>query len=439
MPQFAYHSHFDTREGERFRTMPLFVLGINHNTAPVEIREKVAFDPDDIPAVLSDLKAADGVSEVMVLSTCNRTEIIGDGDDQAPGWLRSWLGERLRLDAAVNDALFELRGLEAARHLFRVASGLDSVILGEPQIAGQLKDSYRTASSHGTTGQTLDRACSSAFSTAKRVRTQTAIGENPVSVAYAAVSLAQRLIDRFNRHTAVLIGAGDTIELVARHLSAARIGQLFVANRSLDNATSVARRNNGIGLSLAELDNVLHEADIIVSSTASPEPVVSQARMRAALARRRRRQPVFIADIAVPRDIEPTVAELDDIYLYTVDDLQGVISENLEARREAAVDAEKLIEDSLNRFAAAQRTLSAVPLIKSLRGRSETLRDEVLDEARRRLAQKGPEEALDYLAHTLTNKLLHTPSESLRRAAGEQDQRLLDAARALYRLDDDQS
>ncbi|MEL7537321.1 MAG: glutamyl-tRNA reductase [Pseudomonadota bacterium] len=415
--------------------MPLFVLGINHNTAPVEVRERVVFDPADIPDVVAALRSSAGVDEAMVLSTCNRTEIIGYGDNGAAGSARRWLVESQSLDTATQSSLFELIGTQATRHLCRVAAGLDSVVLGEPQIAGQLKDAYRHARDLSSAGPVLDRACRFAFSTAKQIRTETAIGENPVSVAYAAVSLASNLLDRFDRLTALLVGAGETVELVARHLHRQKIGRLFVANRTVETAEQLANEFGGVGLGLHAIDSVLPDADIVVASTRSPDPIISTAAMASALGRRRRRQPVFVADIAVPRDIEAGVADLADIYLYTVDDLQGVITESLAARQKAAVDAEKLIDGALEKYEASARAVEAAPLIRAVRQRAEVLRDDILLAARRRAETKGPDEALTYLANTLTNKLLHAPSDAIRRAAEADDDDLLRAVEALFDVD----
>ncbi|MEM8984491.1 MAG: glutamyl-tRNA reductase [Pseudomonadota bacterium] len=412
--------------------MPLFVLGINHNTAPVEIRERVVFDPADIPSVVAALRGDAGVDEAMVLSTCNRTEIIGYGGNGAAGSTRDWLVTKLGLDSTTSESLFELDGLDVTRHLCRVAAGLDSVVLGEPQIAGQLKDAFRQARELESAGPVLDRACRFAFTTAKQIRTETAIGENPVSVAYAAVSLATNLLDRFQKLTALLIGAGETIDLVARHLHRQNIGRLFIANRTAANAEALASEFGGVGLGLSAIDTVLADADIIVASTRSPEPIITTAAMAAALKKRRRRQPVFVADIAVPRDIEPGVASLTDIYLYTVDDLQGVITESLAARKKAAVDAEKLIDGALSKYEADNRTIEVAPIIREVRARAEHLRDDVLTAARRRAETKGAEEALEFLANTLTNKLLHAPTDAIRRAAEADDQEMMSAVIDLF-------
>ncbi len=417
--------------------MPLFILGINHNTAPVEIRERIVFDESDLPAALQATAAVPGVRESVIVSTCNRTEIVCDLETAAEGPLTDWLNHYHGLGDKLSDCLFQAREEEAARHLFRVACGLDSVIIGEPQITGQLKDAFRHAQDSGRAGPRLTRLFQHAFSVAKKVRTDTTIGSSPVSVAYAAVTLARRIFSKFEKHTALLVGAGETIELVARHLHGHRIGRLFIANRSLPRARELAAEFGGFALPLSELPGTLPEADILISSTASPVPLISAADMKRAL-ELRKRKPIFACDIAVPRDIEPAVAEFEDVYLYTVDDLQHVIEDGLQSRKAAAEEAQRIVEFELERFHNAERVLDAVPLIKSIRGRGEDLKQEVLDQARRKLANGAdPEAALQFLASTLTNKLLHKPSERLRQAGEESDEAIMRSARELFGLADD--
>ncbi len=419
--------------------MPLFILGINHNTAPVDIRERIVFDESDLPDALTATGSLPGVNESVIVSTCNRTEIVCHLENRAETGLVDWLNNYRGLDERLADCLFQARDEAAARHLFRVACGLDSVILGEPQITGQLKDAFRHAQSHGRAGPRLTRLFQHAFSVAKKVRTDTTIGSSPVSVAYAAVSLAHQIFARFEKHTALLVGAGETIELVARHLHGHKIGRLFIANRSLPRARALAAEFGGFALPLSELPGTLPEADILISSTASPEPLISAADMKRAL-ELRKRKPVFACDIAVPRDIEPAVAEFEDVYLYTVDDLQGVINDGMQSRKAAADEAERIIEFELERFHNAERVLDAVPIIKSIRGRGEELKHEVLEQARRRLANTGdPEAALQFLASTLMNKMLHKPSERLRQAGEESDETIMLSARELFGLGDDGS
>jgi glutamyl-tRNA reductase len=315
--------------------------------------------------------------------------------------------------------------------MLRVASGLDSMILGEPQILGQMKTAYQLADSAGTLDIHLRRLYQHTFSVAKQVRTDTEIGASPVSVAFAAVSLARQIFGDLSRHTALLIGAGETIELAARHLHEKGLGRMIVANRTLERAHALAGEFDGYAISLSELSAHLAEADIILSSTASPVPVVGKGSMETAL-RQRKHRPVFIVDIAVPRDIEPEIGDLEDVYLYTVDDLHEVIEENLKSRQDAAKQAEEIIDVQAGHFMGWLRSLDAVSTICEYRGEAQRLRDEVLAKSRQQLAQgKEPGDVLAYLAHTLTNKLIHTPSANLRQAGYEGKQELVEAARQL--------
>jgi glutamyl-tRNA reductase len=315
--------------------MPLHILGLNHNTAPVEIREQVILAGDDCARALRELVQLPGIGEAVALSTCNRTEFYVEGGPGGDEALRSWLVRDRQLNAQTGNALYALDDDAAIRHLFRVACGLDSMVLGEPQILGQLKDAFRLAESAGTVGRQLNRLFQHTFSVAKKVRTDTEIGASPVSVAYAAVSLANQFFAGFSQHTALLIGAGTTIELVARHLTGKGIGRLFVANRDIARAHNLATQFGGFALPLSELDGTLPEADMLISSTASPDVVVTLQQMKKAI-RQRRRKPIFAVDIAVPRDLDPAIRELDDVYLYSIDDLDQVVMEG-QSNRQAAV------------------------------------------------------------------------------------------------------
>ena len=414
--------------------MPFKILGLNHTTAPVEIREQVVFSGEEITRALSDLVRLEGVGEAVVLSTCNRTEIYADIDKNADSVLLDWLKSDQQLSGEASNALFAKQDDEAIRHLFRVACGLDSMVLGEPQILGQLKDAYRVADSAGTVGSTLARLFQHTFSVAKKVRTDTEIGGHPVSVAYAAVSLAGQFFSAFHQHTALLVGAGSTIELVARHLTGKGIGRLFVANRSIDRAQMLANQFDGFALPLSELEGTLPEADIIISSTASPDYIVSRDDMAQAIVQRKRR-PVFAVDIAVPRDLDPAISELRDIYLYTVDDLQKVITEGQTNRESAALDAHRILDEETERYLSVQRAREVVPLITALRDRGDVLRDEVLAQARRRLAKGADsDEVLEYVTASLLKKLLHQPSVRLREAGESADTEIIEAARQLFGL-----
>lgn len=412
--------------------MALIALGINHRTAPVEIRERIAFPPDRIGQALRDLVQLPDVREAAILSTCNRTELYCelDVDDAEP--LVAWLAAHHQLPVEqLRPYMYVYREQEAVRHVLRVAAGLDSMILGEPQILGQMKDAYQSASRAGTVATLLSRLFQHTFSVAKQVRTDTAIGASPVSVAFAAVSLARQIFGDLERHTALLVGAGETIELAARHLREQRLGRAIVANRTVERAHSLAGEINGYAIALDELPAHLAEADIVISSTAAPRPILLRDAVEAAL-KKRRHKPMFMVDIAVPRDIDPSVGELEDVYLYTVDDLQEVIQENMRSRQDAARQAQEIIDVQAGHFIGWIRSRDAVPTIRAFRSQAEQLRDQVLEKARQQLLQgKDAEEILDYLANTLTNKLLHGPSTSLRQAGYEGRTDLLAAAREI--------
>lgn len=417
--------------------MRLQILGLNHNTAPLEIREQVVFAGDEVGRAVARLKELQGVDEAVLLSTCNRTEfyvITSDGGrDRLQGWLRDERG----LDPGFADSLFTLDEDEAIRHIFRVACGLDSMVLGETQILGQLKDAVRAAQDSGTMGPQLDRLFQHTFSVAKKVRTDTEIGANPVSVASAAVRLAQQFFANFEKHTALLVGAGVTIELVAKHLAGKGIGRLFVANRDVGRARNLASGFGGYAVPLSELDGTLPEADILITSTAAPEPIISKEQFQAAM-KVRKRKPVFAVDIAVPRDIAPDAAEIDDVYLYTIDDLQKVIQDGQSSREAAAVDANRILDDEIRRYLTIQRAKQVSPLIVALREQGETIRDRVMRDAMRRL-DKGVDsrEVIEYATASLMKKLLHNPSVRLREAAENEDAGIIDATRNLFGIDDD--
>jgi glutamyl-tRNA reductase len=415
--------------------MTLLTFGVNHKTAPVAIRERVTFGPDIIVAALRSLLEQPGVEEAVILSTCNRTElycVVSDPSEEPLGrWMSSFHGLRPN---EMHPFLYVHCDRLAVRHLLRVASGLDSMVLGEPQIFGQVKAAFQTAQESGATGKLLGRLFQHAFSVAKQVRTDTAIGSSPVSVAFAAVSLARQIFTELEHQTALLLGAGETIELAARHLHQNGIGRIVVANRTVERAHSLASQFDGFAIALTEIPHHLPEADILIASTASPLPVLGKGTVETALKKRKHR-PIFMVDLAVPRDIEPEVAELDDVYLYTIDDLAEVIEENRRSRIEAAVEADEIIEYHTAEFLSWLRSLDAVDLIQSYRQRAEHLRDDVLCRALRMLENgKSAEESLGFLAHTLTNKLLHAPSSRLRQAGRDGQVDLLEAANEIFQL-----
>ncbi len=414
--------------------MPLHILGLNHNTAPVEIREQVVFTGDEIDRALAQIVALEGVVEAVALSTCNRTEFYVETDDAGLQLVRAWLQQDQDLSESACESLFTLNKEEAIRHLFRVACGLDSMVLGEPQILGQLKDAFRQAEQQGTVGSQLSRLFHHTFSVAKKVRTDTEIGSSPVSVAYAAVNLASQFFSTFSQHTALLIGAGVTIELVAKHLYGKEIGRLFVANRDIGRAQKLASHFDGFALPLSELEGTLPEADILISSTASTEPVVSFEQMKHAIKARRHR-PVFAVDIAVPRDLDPEIRKLDDVYLYTIDDLDKVIMEGQSNREAAAVDANRILLDETQRYLSIERSKEVAPIITALRDHGDGLREQVLEQARRRLAKGADsDEVIEYVTSALLKKLLHQPSVRLREAGEKSDKEFIKIVSDLFGL-----
>jgi glutamyl-tRNA reductase len=415
--------------------MPLHILGLNHNTAPVEIREQVAFAGDDIDRALGELQKLNGIAEIVLLSTCNRTEFYIETTEDGLNFLKSWLNDDQSLEQPAQAALFTLTTEDAIRHLFRVACGLDSMVLGEPQILGQLKDAFRQAERSGTVGSHLSRLFHHTFSVAKKVRTDTEIGSSPVSVAYAAVNLANQFFSGFSQHTALLIGAGVTIELVAKHLTSKGIGRLFIANRDVTRAQNLATQFDGFALPLSELEGTLPDADILISSTASSEPVITLEQMKKAI-RARKRKPVFAVDIAVPRDIEHSVRDLDDVYLYGIDDLDKVIIEGQSNREAAAVDAGRILEDETRRYLSIERGKEVAPIITALRDHGDSLREQVLEQARKRLAKGADhDEVLEYVTASLLKKILHQPSVRLREAGENSDQAFIDIVNELFGLD----
>lgn len=417
--------------------MRLLAFGINHKTAPVEIREQAAFTEERLPDALRDIRAKGVAGEAAIVSTCNRTELYcGIEDNAAP--LLEWFCEYLQLDLeAIRPYIYEFPNEDAVQHAFRVASGLDSLVLGEPQILGQMKDAFASAHKAGATGKILNRLFQQTFSVAKVVRTDTAIGASAVSVASAAVTLAKQIFEDLSQQTALLIGAGEMVELCARHLKEHGVGHIIVANRTLERAELLADEVGAEAIALAEMPVRLADADIVISSTASQLPILGKGAVERALKKRKHR-PIFMVDIAVPRDIEAEVSELRDVYLYTVDDLKDVIQENMKSRMAAAEEAEKIIEMKVSEFMRWIKSLNAVPAIRALRESADSIRASELKKARRALESgENPQAVLEQLARALTNKLTHDPSAALRQADHDGDTRLLEAARRLFNLEDD--
>jgi glutamyl-tRNA reductase len=423
--------------------MGIIALGINHKTAPVAVREKVSFDPATMPDVLQQvLQTLSSIKEVSILSTCNRTEIYcsynddGEGADKLTGQaLLSWLSHHHNVDEKIlNDSSYIHHDTDAVQHMMRVASGLDSLVLGEPQILGQFKSAFAVSEQAGTTGSNLGRLFRQTFNVAKEVRTNTAIGQNPVSVAFAAVSMAKHIFSDLGRSTALLIGAGETIDLVAKHLKDAGIKQIIVANRTLARAQKLAEQFHAEAVLLEDIAQELPRADIVISSTASPLPILGKGTVERAL-KKRRHAPIFMVDIAVPRDIEEEVGDLNDVFLYTVDDLKDIIEENVKSRQDAAIQAEQLIVSGVERFMRELRSLDVVSMVTSLRGHVESLRDECLVKAKKQLANgDDPAKVLQQFAHIYTNKILHTPTKQMRQAGAEGQLEVMDWVQELFQL-----
>ncbi|SEQ94942.1 glutamyl-tRNA reductase [Azotobacter beijerinckii] len=420
--------------------MAFIALGINHKTASVDIRERVAFTPAQLAEALQQLCRHTDSREAAILSTCNRSELYLEQDSPGVDAVLQWLADyhRLSLDE-LRACAYVHQDESAVRHMMRVASGLDSLVLGEPQILGQMKTAYAVAREAGTVGPLLGRLFQATFSTAKAVRTDTAIGENPVSVAFAAVSLAKQIFSDLQRSQALLIGAGETITLVARHLHEQGVRRIVVANRTLERGRLLAEQVGGQAIMLADIGQELAGSDIVISSTASQLPILGKGAVERAL-KQRKHKPMFMVDIAVPRDIEPEVGELDDVYLYSVDDLHEVIEENLKSRQGAARAAEELVATGADDFMLRLRELAAVDVLKAYRQQAERLRDEELAKAQRLLANgSDPLEVAATLARGLTNKLLHAPSVQLKKLSADGRFDALAVAQELFALDEGES
>lgn len=416
--------------------MSLLALGLNHHTAPVNIRERAVIDESKLPDALQMLQQLPSVSEAAIVSTCNRTEIYCglQGQDSAPvsQWMHDFLAAN---DDEFSKHLFTHVDRHAVRHLMRVCSGLDSLILGEPQILGQIKQAYRDANECGTVGTQLSKLFQSAFSVAKEVRTDTAIGSSPVSVAFAAVTLAKQIFADFSKHAALLVGAGDTIALSARHLNANGMNNITIANRTVANAQVLAQTVSGKAIGLPDLNEALSQSDIIICSTGAPLPIIGKGTIENAM-RQRRFRPLLIVDIAVPRDVEPQVADIDGVFLYTVDDLNNVINDGMQNRIAAAEQAESIISDRVDIFMQRLRELDATDTIKRYRQSVNLTQTELLAKYKAQLtAGQDPNEVLEQLAHALSNKLMHTPTKQLKDAAASGDKTLLTAAKTLFDLD----
>ncbi len=420
----------------RTSQMSLVAIGINHKTATVDLREKVAFSPDKIHDAMRSLASRTKTGEAVIISTCNRTELYTNTGDEAE--VINWLEEYHQLaHEDVEPCLYKFEGQEVAQHLMRVSSGLDSLILGEPQILGQVKQSFVKAKEAGSVAITMDRLFQNTFSVAKKIRTETEIGTAAVSVAFAAVSMAKHIFSSLSTTKVLLIGAGETIELVARHLKDNGVEAMVVANRTLSRAEGMCEEFGATAITLEQIPDFLPQADIVISSTASPLPILGKGMVEKAL-KQRRHQPMLLVDIAVPRDIEAEVAELDDAFLYTVDDLQSIIEQNMASRREAAEKAELIAEEQSHLFMEWVRSLESVDSIREYRTASMAIKDELVERAINKLAQGGDSEKLLLeLANKLTNKLIHAPTQALTVASRQGDLNSIGQLRTALGLDKD--
>lgn len=413
--------------------MHLFAFGINHQTAPLSVREQIAFNVDSMEPALRDLVGNSAVKEATILSTCNRTEVYCSTN--SPTQVVDWLANYHQLPSAdLVPYIYQLPQEQAVKHAFRVASGLDSMVLGEPQILGQMKQAVRQAEQAGTMGFLLHKLFQRTFSVAKDVRTQTEIGANLVSMAAAAVKLAERIFPGIEDQRVLFIGAGEMIELNAVHFAARNPKQITVANRTIERAQALARRINGNAITLNELPDQLAHHDIIVTSTASQLPILGKGMVERALKERKHR-PLFIVDLAVPRDVEKEVSELRDVFLYTVDDLSEVVRDGLDARQGAVKEAEVIIDSGVNDFVHWMESREVVPTIRTIRDHAERQRRAEMEKALRLLAKgESAEKVLESFGNALTNKFLHAPTQTLNQAQANEREALLDAVHRIYHL-----
>ncbi|HLX80464.1 MAG TPA: glutamyl-tRNA reductase [Burkholderiales bacterium] len=412
--------------------MTIFALGLNHHTAPLAVRERVVFDLERLSEALGEAKRV-LAPEAAILSTCNRTELYLSGEPSQAA--ANWLAQYHRVDPVeLSPYLYTLPREQAVRHAFRVASGLDSMVLGEPEILGQMKDAARSAEAAGTLGAVLNKLFQRSFAVAKEVRSTTQVGANSVSMAAAAVKLAARIFPSLKDQKVLFIGAGEMIELCATHFAAQAPARIAVANRTLERAQALAHRFNARAIELRELAAHLHEYDVVVSCTASSLPILGKGLAERAL-KARRRQPMFMVDLAVPRDIEPEVGELDDVFLYTIDDLQGIVQGNLDARRSAVEQAEAIIDTQVGQFMHWMQVRESVPLIRALRDQAEDTRRNEVERALKLLARgEDPKQVLETLSQGLTNKLMHAPTQALNEATGEERRTLAGTLARLFRI-----
>jgi len=401
--------------------MQLALVGLSHKTAPVEVRERLAFDIGDMSEALRSLVSCDGISEAMILSTCNRVEVLVEAMDDAPArdFLCSY--HRVASDSIVNH-LYTLRNNDVIRHIFRVASSLDSMVVGEPQILGQVKEAYRLAHDAGTVGVHIGSVMDRAFVVAKKVRNETGIAQSAVSVSYAAVELARKIFGDLSGKSVMIIGASKMGELSAKHLKRAGVSMVLVTNRTFERAVEMAQVFDGAAVPFEHLNDHIDRADIVISSTGAPHFVITKVQAERII-RQRKNRPIFFIDIAVPRDIDPAVNEIDNVFLYDIDDLQQVVDENIKERMSEAVRAEALVDNEVRAFRSKLQSREVVPTIVELRETLEKLRRDEIERNRKHLGPMNPEqqEALERITQSMINKILHHPITHLKEIAHQPD------------------
>lgn len=415
--------------------MVLTALGLNHDTAPLTIRERLAIVPEQMPNPLYDFIEQTNASEAVILSTCNRVEYYSTLEHQAD--VMQWLAQRYQISIPeLQQYTYLYRERDAVKHMLRVASGVDSMVLGEPQILGQMKQAFTMAQSANTIGPQLSKLFQHVFSVSKKIRTETNIGANPVTMAFAAIDLAKHIFANLAHTRALLIGAGETIELMLRYLKQNQVKELWVANRTLAKAEQVAEQFGAHAVAFNDINTHLAHADIVISATAAALPILGKGSVESAL-KQRRHKPILMLDLAVPRDIEPEVAQLGDVYLYCLDDLKQIIDQNLQDRRQRAAQAEAMIEFQTECFMQWLNSLDAVNLIRNYRDKMISVRDEQITKAQRMLRLGAtPEEVIVQLGRSLTNKFMHNPTITIKQAATDENADLLDAAKVLLALDE---
>jgi glutamyl-tRNA reductase len=413
------------------------LIGVNHKTAPVEVRERLAIPESRLPEACKKLAEHPGIDEAMILSTCNRVEILANTKNGAGADLRGFIQSYFQLDGTeLNKHLYEYNEREAVRHLFRVAASLDSMVVGEPQILGQVKEAYATARAVGAVRAQLDQLVTRAFAVAKRVRTETAVGSSSVSIASVAVELAKKIFGNLHGKHVFLVGAGKMSELAARHLMAHGCASIFVANRTYDRAVSLAYKFQGQAIHFEDLHNTCDRADIVITSTGAPHAIFRPEHGELFLSRRKNR-PMFFIDIAVPRDVDPAMNKLDGIFVYDIDDLQQAVASHVADRRKEAERAEAIVATEVERFHARIQTLDVVPTIVSLQDHLETIRQAEIDRVRGRLGPLSPDQeiAIEALTRGIVNKIMHTPISTLKTAAREAEATtVIDLVKRLFNL-----